>query len=166
MFVCVPGNALSLDFQNSLVSKPDAPPPQSKPTALRAPGRDDAAQATFHPQRSFPDRAPAGAAEQAPRTGAPAYSRFTPKPYTAAARPFERKFDSPKFSHNLLPSEATHKPDVSSKTPTSPKMLGKAHGSAQPLEFDSGVETFSVRAEKPRYQANNVSSVPRAVPVR
>ncbi|XP_023381793.1 tight junction protein ZO-1 [Pteropus vampyrus] len=159
------GNALSLDFQNSLASKPDAPPPPSKPAAFRAPSRDDAAQAAFHPQRSFPDRAAAGGAEQAPRTGAPAYSRFTPKPYTAAARPFERKFDSPKFSHSLLPSEPVPKPDVSSKVPMSPKTLGKAHGSAQPLEFDSGVETFSVRAEKPRYQANNVGAVPRAVPV-
>ncbi|XP_039709359.1 tight junction protein 1 isoform X4 [Pteropus medius] len=159
------GNALSLDFQNSLASKPDAPPPPSKPAAFRAPSRDDAAQAAFHPQRSFPDRAAAGGAEQAPRTGAPAYSRFTPKPYTAAARPFERKFDSPKFSHSLLPSDPVPKPDVSSKVPMSPKTLGKAHGSAQPLEFDSGVETFSVRAEKPRYQAHNVGAVPRAVPV-
>lgn len=159
------GNSVSLDFQNSYMSKPDPPPAQSKPAVFRPPAREDSAQ-TFYPQKGFPEKTPVNGAEQLPKTVTPAYNRFTPKPYTSAARPFERKFDSPKFNHNLLPSETVHKPELPSKTPTSPKTLMKAHSSAQPPEFDSGVETFSVHADKPKYQINNISTVPKAVPVR
>ncbi|XP_060223269.1 tight junction protein ZO-1 isoform X4 [Meriones unguiculatus] len=158
------GNSVSLDFQNSYLSKPDPPPSQSKPATFRLPAREDPAQ-TFYPQKSFPDKAPVNGAEQTQKTITPAYNRFTPKPYTSSARPFERKFESPKFNHNLLPSETVHKPELSSKTPTSPKTLRKAHSSAQPPEFDSGVETFSVHTDKPKYQINNVSTVPKAIPV-
>ncbi|XP_028350768.1 tight junction protein ZO-1 isoform X4 [Physeter macrocephalus] len=160
------GNSMSLDFQSSLVSKPDPPPSQNKPAAYRPANREDAAQSAFYPQKSFPDKAPANGAEQTQKTITPAYNRFTPKPYTSSARPFERKFESPKFSHNLLTSETTHKPDLPSKAPTSPKTLVKAHGSTQPPEFDSGVETFSVHADnKPKYQVNSISTGPKAVPV-
>ncbi|XP_050005071.1 tight junction protein ZO-1 isoform X2 [Alexandromys fortis] len=158
------GNSVSLDFQNSYMSKPDPPPSQSKPTTFRPPAREDSAQ-TFYPQKSFPEKAPVNGAEQTQKTITPAYNRFTPKPYTSSARPFERKFESPKFNHNLLPSETVHKPELSSKTPTSPKTLMKAHSSAQPPEFDSGVETFSIHADKPKYQMNNISTMPKAVPV-
>ncbi|XP_061035732.1 tight junction protein ZO-1 isoform X2 [Eubalaena glacialis] len=160
------GNSMSLDFQSSLVSKPDPPPSQNKPAAYRPANREDAAQSAFYPQKSFPDKAPANGAEQTQKTITPAYNRFTPKPYTSSARPFERKFESPKFSHNLLMSETAHKPDLSSKAPTSPKTLVKAHGSTQPPEFDSGVETFSVHTDnKPKYQVNSISTGPKAVPV-
>ncbi|XP_054550759.1 tight junction protein ZO-1 isoform X12 [Talpa occidentalis] len=160
------GNSVSLDFQqNSVVSKPDPPPSQNKPATFRPTNREDTAQSTFYPQKSFPDKTPVNGAEQAQKTVTPAYNRFTPKPYTSTARPFERKFESPKFNHNLLPSETAHKPDLSSKAPTSPKTLVKAHGSAQPPEFDSGVETFSIHADKPKYQINNISTVPKAIPV-
>ncbi|XP_036040690.1 tight junction protein ZO-1 isoform X4 [Onychomys torridus] len=158
------GNSVSLDFQNSYMSKPDPPPPQSKPAAFRPQAREDSAQ-TFYPQKSFPEKAPVNGAEQTQKTITPAYNRFTPKPYTSSARPFERKFESPKFNHNLLPSETVHKPELSSKAPTSPKTLMKAHSSAQPPEFDSGVETFSIHADKPKYQMNNISTMPKAVPV-
>uniref|UniRef100_A0A5F9DLU2 Zona occludens protein 1 n=2 Tax=Oryctolagus cuniculus TaxID=9986 RepID=A0A5F9DLU2_RABIT len=159
------GNSMSLDFQNSLVSKPDPPPSQSKPAAFRAPHRDDAAQPALYPQKSFPEKAPVNGAEQTQKTITPAYNRFTPKPYTSSARPFERKFESPKFNHNLLPGDTVHKPDLSAKAPASPKTLMKAHSSTQPPEFDSGVETFSIHAEKPKYQVTNISTVPRAAPV-
>ncbi|XP_054523230.1 tight junction protein ZO-1 isoform X15 [Pan troglodytes] len=159
------GNSVSLDFQNSLVSKPDPPPSQNKPATFRPPNREDTAQPAFYPQKSFPDKAPVNGTEQTQKTVTPAYNRFTPKPYTSSARPFERKFESPKFNHNLLPSETAHKPDLSSKTPTSPKTLVKSHSLAQPPEFDSGVETFSIHAEKPKYQINNISTVPKAIPV-
>nr|XP_058150827.1 tight junction protein ZO-1 isoform X5 [Dasypus novemcinctus] len=158
------GNLASLDFQNSLVSKPDPPPPQHKPAAFRPSNREDSAQ-PFYPQKSLPDKTPVNGAEQAQKTVTPAYNRFTPKPYTSSARPFERKFESPKFNHNLLPSETAHKPDLSLKAPTSPKTVTKAHGSAQPPDFDSGVETFSIHADKPKYQVNNISTVPKAIPV-
>uniref|UniRef100_A0A8C0M1W4 Zona occludens protein 1 n=1 Tax=Canis lupus familiaris TaxID=9615 RepID=A0A8C0M1W4_CANLF len=159
------GNSISLDFQNSLVSKPDPPPSQNKPATFRPPNREDTVQSTFYPQKSFPDKAPVNGAEQTQKTVTPAYNRFTPKPYTSSARPFERKFESPKFNHNLLPSETAHKPDLSSKAPASPKTLAKAHSAAQPPEFDSGVETFSIHADKPKYQMNNLSTVPKAIPV-
>ncbi|XP_008015419.2 tight junction protein 1 isoform X10 [Chlorocebus sabaeus] len=158
------GNSVSLDFQNSLVSKPDPPPSQNKPATFRPPNREDTAQPAFYPQKSFPDKAPVNGTEQTQKTVTPAYNRFTPKPYTSSARPFERKFESPKFNHNLLPSETAHKPDLS-KTPTSPKTLVKSHSLAQPSEFDSGVETFSIHAEKPKYQINNISTVPKTIPV-
>ncbi|XP_073083225.1 tight junction protein 1 isoform X7 [Manis javanica] len=159
------GNSVSLDFQNSLASKPDPPPSQNKPATFRPPNREDTAQSTFYPPKSFPDKAPINGTEQTQKTVAPAYNRFTPKPYTSSARPFERKFESPKFNHNLLPSESAHKPDLSSKAPTSPKTLVKAHSSAQPPEFDSGVETFSLHADKPKYQINSINTVPKAIPV-
>lgn len=164
--VCFLGNSVSLDFQNSLASKPDPPPSQNKPATFRPPNREDTAQSTFYPPKSFPDKAPINGTEQTQKTVAPAYNRFTPKPYTSSARPFERKFESPKFNHNLLPSESAHKPDLSSKAPTSPKTLVKAHSSAQPPEFDSGVETFSLHADKPKYQINSINTVPKAIPVR
>ncbi|KAF3817974.1 hypothetical protein GH733_014846 [Mirounga leonina] len=159
------GSSVSLDFQNSLVSKPDPPPSQNKPATFRPPNREDTVQSTFYPQKSFPDKAPVNGAEQTQKTVTPAYNRFTPKPYTSSARPFERKFESPKFNHNLLPSETAQKPDLSSKAPASPQTLAKAHSAAQPLEFDSGVETFSLHADKPKYQMNNISTVPKAIPV-
>ncbi|XP_020954537.1 tight junction protein ZO-1 isoform X11 [Sus scrofa] len=159
------GNSVSLDFQNSLVSKPDPPPAQNKPATYRPPNREDTAQSAFYPQKSFPEKGPANGAEQTQKTITPAYNRFTPKPYTSSARPFERKFESPKFNHNLLPSEIIHKPELSSKAPASPKTLVKTHGSVPPPEFDSGVDTFSVHADKPKYQVNNISTVPKAVPV-
>ncbi|XP_008569356.1 PREDICTED: tight junction protein ZO-1 isoform X4 [Galeopterus variegatus] len=159
------GNSVSLDFESSLVSKPDPPPSQNKPPTFRPTNREDTAQPTFYSQKSFPDKAPINGAEQTQKSVTAAYNRFTPKPYTSSARPFERKFESPKFNHNLLPSETAHKPDLSSKAPTSPKTLMKAHSSAQPPEFDSGVETYSIHADKPKYQVNNISTVPKAIPV-
>ncbi|XP_075414069.1 tight junction protein 1 isoform X2 [Tenrec ecaudatus] len=159
------GNLVSLDFQNSLVSISDPSPLQNKPATFRPSNREDAAQSTFYPPKSFPDKVSVNGAEQTQKTVTPAYNRFTPKPYTSTARPFERKFESPKFNHNLLPSETAHKPDMSTKSPTSPKTVLKAHSSVQPPEFDSGVETFSIHTDKPKYQSNNTSTVPKAVPV-
>ncbi|XP_051836922.1 tight junction protein ZO-1 isoform X4 [Antechinus flavipes] len=159
------GNSLSLDFQNSIVSKPDPPPSQNKPLTFRSSNREDTVQSTFYPQKSFPDKGPVNGTEQTQKTVTPAYNRFTPKPYTSSARPFERKFESPKFNHNLLPNETHHKLELSPKAPNSPKTFLKAHSSSQPPEFDSGVETFSVQTDRPKYQPNNISTVPKAIPV-
>ncbi|XP_074151092.1 tight junction protein 1 isoform X8 [Sminthopsis crassicaudata] len=159
------GNSLSLDFQNSLVSKPDPPPSQNKPLTFRSSNREDTVQSTFYPQKSFPDKGPVNGTEQTQKTVTPAYNRFTPKPYTSSARPFERKFESPKFNHNLLPNETHHKLELSPKAPNSPKTFLKAHSSSQPPEFDSGVETFSIQTDRPKYQPNNISAVPKAIPV-
>ncbi|XP_072472907.1 tight junction protein 1 isoform X7 [Notamacropus eugenii] len=159
------GNSLSLDFQNSLVSKPDPPPSQNKPSTFRSSNREETVQSTFYPQKSFPDKGPVNGTEQAQKTVTPAYNRFTPKPYTSSARPFERKFESPKFNHNLLPNETQHKLELPPKAPNSPKTFLKTQSSSQPPEFDSGVETFSVPTDRPKYQPNNVSAVPQAIPV-
>lgn len=150
--LCLPGSSVSLELPNSLAAKPEPPPAQLKPAIFRAPSRD--ATTFFPPKSGSSDKAPVNGAE--PSHKAPTYNRFTAKPYTSSARPFERKFESPKFNHNLLPSEPAPKPDLSPKAPSS----------AQPADFDSGVETFSLHADKPKYQLNSVSAVPRAMPVR
>ncbi|XP_009956717.1 PREDICTED: tight junction protein ZO-1 isoform X4 [Leptosomus discolor] len=142
----------------------DPPPPQNKPAIFRS-SREDTVQSTFYPQKSFPDKGPINGTEQIQKTVTPSYNRFTTKPYTSAARPFERKFESPKFNHNLLPNEAQHKPELPSKSPNSPQPILKAHSSSQPPEFDSGMETFAVQVDKPKYQPNNVNAVPKAIPV-
>ncbi|KAM4661368.1 tight junction protein 1 isoform 2-T2 [Amazona ochrocephala] len=142
----------------------DPPPPQNKPAVFRS-SREDTVQSTFYPQKSFPDKGPINGTEQIQKTVTPSYNRFTTKPYTSAARPFERKFESPKFNHNLLPNEAQHKPELPSKSPNSPQPILKAHSSSQPPEFDSGLDTFAVQVDKPKYQPNNVNAVPKAVPV-
>ncbi|XP_075361959.1 tight junction protein 1 isoform X5 [Mycteria americana] len=142
----------------------DPPPPQNKPAIFRS-SREDTVQSTFYPQKSFPDKGPVNGTEQIQKTITPSYNRFTTKPYTSAARPFERKFESPKFNHNLLPNEAQHKPELPSKSSNSPQPILKAHSSSQPPEFDSGMDTFAVQVDKPKYQPNNVNAVPKAIPV-
>ncbi|XP_074863449.1 tight junction protein 1 isoform X5 [Carettochelys insculpta] len=158
-------NSASVDFQNSTVPKPDPSPSQNKPATFRSSNREDTVQSTFYPQKSFPDKGPINGTEQTQKTVTPAYNRFTTKPYTSAARPFERKFESPKFNHNLLPNETQMKPELHSKSPNSPQPILKAHSSLQPSEFDSGMDTFSIQADKPKYQPNNVNAVPKAIPV-
>nr|XP_060611747.1 tight junction protein ZO-1 isoform X7 [Anolis sagrei ordinatus] len=150
------------DFQNSTLTKPEPPPPQNKPAAFRSSSREDTVQSTYYPQKSFPDKGPVNGTDPIPKTVTPAYNRFTTKPYTSAARPFERKFESPKFNHNLLPDENQHnKPELPSKPQNSPQPLLKAHSTSQP-EFDSTVDTFS---DKLKYQPNNINAVPKAIPV-
>ncbi|NWI19598.1 ZO1 protein, partial [Crypturellus soui] len=153
IFICIAVNSVS-----------EPPPPQNKPAVFRS-SREDTVQSTFYPQKSFPDKGPINGTEQIQKTVTPSYNRFTTKPYTSAARPFERKFESPKFNHNLLPNEAQHKPELPSKSPNSPQPILKAHSSSQPPEFDSGMDTFTVQADKPKYQPNNVNAVPKAIPV-
>ncbi|KAM6409772.1 tight junction protein 1 isoform 2-T2 [Rhynochetos jubatus] len=142
----------------------DPPPPQNKPAIFRS-SREDTVQSTFYPQKSFPDKGPINGTEQIQKTVTPSYNRFTTKPYTSAARPFERKFESPKFNHNLLPNETQHKSELPSKSPNSPQPVSKAHSSSQPPEFDSGMDTFAGQVDKPKYQPNNVNAVPKAIPV-
>ncbi|XP_027754154.1 tight junction protein ZO-1 isoform X9 [Empidonax traillii] len=142
----------------------DPPPPQNKSSIFRS-SREDTVQSTFYPQKSFPDKGPVNGTEQIQKTVTPSYNRFTTKPYTSAARPFERKFESPKFNHNLLPNEAQHKPELPSKSSNSPQPILKAHSSSQPPEFESGMDTYAVQVDKPKYQPNNVNAVPKAIPV-
>ncbi|XP_030811524.1 tight junction protein ZO-1 isoform X5 [Camarhynchus parvulus] len=142
----------------------DPPPPQNKSAIFRS-SREDTVQSTFYPQKSFPDKGPVNGTEQIQKPVTPSYNRFSTKPYTSAARPFERKFESPKFNHNLLPNEAQHKPELPSKSSNSPQPILKAHSSSQPPDFESGMDTYAVQVDKPKYQPNNVNAVPKAIPV-
>ncbi|RMB94449.1 hypothetical protein DUI87_29260 [Hirundo rustica rustica] len=142
----------------------DPPPPQNKSAIFRS-SREDTVQSTFYPQKSFPDKGPVNGTEPIQKTVTPSYNRFSTKPYTSAARPFERKFESPKFNHNLLPNEAQHKPELPSKSSNSPQPILKAHSSSQPPDFESGMDTYAVQVDKPKYQPNNVNAVPKAIPV-
>ncbi|XP_060709879.1 tight junction protein ZO-1 isoform X1 [Hemiscyllium ocellatum] len=152
-------NSMPRDMPSLLQSKPELPPP-SKAQAFRSTARDETVHSNFYPQKSFPvsERAPVNGMEQTQKQTAAAYNRFTPKPYTSAARPFERKFESPKFDHNLLPSE----PQIQTK----PEPPSKLHSSPHPADFDSGTDTFPKPSDhRSKYQTNNIHAVPKAIPV-
>uniref|UniRef100_A0A671N5D5 Tight junction protein ZO-1-like n=1 Tax=Sinocyclocheilus anshuiensis TaxID=1608454 RepID=A0A671N5D5_9TELE len=131
--------------------------PKAKPdlSALRTPTRDDPIQTSYLPPKSS-----INGTDAPPKTlGVPtSYNRYVPKPYTSSARPFERKFESPKFNHNLLPNDTQSKPSVNNNL--------KPQISPQPLDTDSGVDTFTRTLDnRPKYQHNNINALPKAVPV-
>ncbi|XP_037390166.1 tight junction protein ZO-1 isoform X3 [Pygocentrus nattereri] len=132
------------------------PDPHGSPK-VKPPGREDTVQTTFLPQKSFPEKSPVNGTGDPPKTaGAPppsSYNRYVPKPYTASARPFERKFDSPKFNHNLLPNDTQAKAPAKTQQPQAP-------------DQDSGLDTFTRTTEhRPKYLQNNINAVPKAIPV-
>ncbi|XP_035761261.1 tight junction protein ZO-1 isoform X4 [Neolamprologus brichardi] len=147
---------------------PPATLPKPSPDA-KPPAREDTVQTNFLPHKSFPEKSPVnGTSEQPPKTvtstgGLPTstYNRFAPKPYTTSAKPFSRKFDSPKFNHNLLSND---KPESAPKSssPVKPQVPPQPHNTDQ----DSGLDTFT-RTTDPRskYQQNNVNAMPKAIPV-
>nr|UPX72079.1 ZO-1 [Megalobrama amblycephala] len=131
--------------------------PKAKPdlSALRAPTRDDPIQTSYLPPKSS-----VNGTDAPPKTlGVPtSYNRYVPKPYTSTARPFERKFESPKFNHNLLPNDTQSKPSVNNNL--------KPQISPQPQDTDSGVDTFTRTMDnRPKYQHNNINAIPKAIPV-
>uniref|UniRef100_A0A3B4BQ06 Zona occludens protein 1 n=1 Tax=Pygocentrus nattereri TaxID=42514 RepID=A0A3B4BQ06_PYGNA len=146
-------------------TSPAPPPTLPKPAGkyphgspkVKPPGREDTVQTTFLPQKSFPEKSPVNGTGDPPKTaGAPppsSYNRYVPKPYTASARPFERKFDSPKFNHNLLPNDTQAKAPAKTQQPQAP-------------DQDSGLDTFTRTTEhRPKYLQNNINAVPKAIPV-
>uniref|UniRef100_A0A8C2KY91 Zona occludens protein 1 n=1 Tax=Cyprinus carpio TaxID=7962 RepID=A0A8C2KY91_CYPCA len=140
---------------NSLPDPHSSPKAKPDPSALRAPTRDDPIQTSYLPPKST-----INGMDAPPKTlGVPtSYNRYVPKPYTSSARPFERKFESPKFNHNLLPNDTQSKPSVNNNL--------KPQISPQPLDADSGVDTFTRTMDnRPKYQHNNVNTLPKAVPV-
>uniref|UniRef100_A0A8C1N4Y9 Zona occludens protein 1 n=1 Tax=Cyprinus carpio TaxID=7962 RepID=A0A8C1N4Y9_CYPCA len=143
------------NYVNSLPDPHSSPKAKPDPLALRAPSRDDPIQTSYQPPKSS-----VNGTDAPPKTlGVPtSYNRYVPKPYTSSARPFERKFESPKFNHNLLPNDTQSKPSVNNNL--------KPQISPQPLDADSGVDTFTRTMEnRPKYQHNNVNTLPKAVPV-
>lgn len=151
--------SLVLFTVNSLPDPHSSPKGKPELSTLRPPTRDDPVQGNYLPQKS-----PVNGTDIPPKTlSVPAptsYNRYVPKPYTSTARPFERKFESPKFNHNLLPNDTQPKPVVVNNNP-------KPHLSPQPLDTDSGVDTFTRTMDnRPKYQHNNVNAIPKAIPVR
>ncbi|XP_063305205.1 tight junction protein ZO-1 isoform X6 [Pelobates fuscus] len=155
-------NSASADIPSSIVTKPDPPAQHAKPSVFRPANREDTVQTNYLPQKSFPDKSPINGTEQGPKTVTPSYNRFTPKPYTSSARPFERKFESPKFNHNLLPNEAQVKPELPTKPQNSPQPILKSTNAGIPQELDL---TSKQTESKPKYQPNNANAVPKAIPV-
>ncbi|XP_016318967.1 tight junction protein ZO-1-like isoform X9 [Sinocyclocheilus anshuiensis] len=158
---------------NPAVPPPTLPKPAVTPPLdphgspkVKPPNHEDTVQSTYLPQKSFPDKSPVNGTGEPPKTNSTttsSYNRFVPKPYTTSARPFERKFDSPKFNHNLLPNDSQNKTD-NVKAPIS--TTTKPQSSPQPIDHDSGLDTFTrTMDQKPKYQQNNINAVPKAIPV-
>lgn len=157
---------------NSIPEPLSSPNPKPELAALRPPSRDDSSPGGYLPSRGLSDKSPVNGTEAPPKTlGTPApigYNRYVPKPYTSSARPFERKFESPKFNHNLLPNDTQVKTDLLSKpSVVSNNSGGKLPLSPQPLDHDSGLDTFTRTMDnRPKYQHNNINAIPKAIPVR
>ncbi|XP_071237723.1 tight junction protein ZO-1-like isoform X15 [Salvelinus alpinus] len=144
---------------------PAAPPAiLPKPTSPEA----DTVTTNYLPQKSYPEKSPVNGMAMKDQPKAPAntsYNRYVPKPYTNSAKPFERKFDSPKFNHNLLPNNKTDlapaiKAPANSTAPVKPQI------SPQPTDLDSGMDTFTRTMDnRSKYQHNNINAVPKAIPV-
>uniref|UniRef100_A0A671Q329 Zona occludens protein 1 n=1 Tax=Sinocyclocheilus anshuiensis TaxID=1608454 RepID=A0A671Q329_9TELE len=147
-------------------ANPAVPPPTLPKPAVKPPNHKDTVQSTYLPQKSFPEKSPVNGTSEPPKTNSTAtssYNRFVPKPYITSARPFEHKFDSPKFNHNLLPNDSQNKTD-NVKAPIS--TTTKPQSSPQPTDHDSGLDTFArTMDQKPKYQQNNITAVPKAIPV-
>ncbi|KAM4619041.1 tight junction protein 1 isoform 5-T5 [Polymixia lowei] len=170
----IPPNTLPKLSPSEVNSTPEAvnsPTPKPEVTALRPASREDSTQGGYLPPRGLPDKSPVNGTDAPPKTlGAPtptSYNRYVPKPYTSSARPFERKFESPKFNHNLLPNDTQIKADLISKpSVVSNNGGGKPQLSPQPPDHDSGLDTFTRTMDnRPKYQHNNVNAVPKAIPV-
>uniref|UniRef100_A0A1A7WML5 Zona occludens protein 1 n=2 Tax=Iconisemion striatum TaxID=60296 RepID=A0A1A7WML5_9TELE len=162
---------LSPSDVNSIPEPLSSPNPKPDVSALRPTSRDEPTPGGYLPPRGLPDKVPVNGTDAAPpkTLGAPpptSYNRYVPKPYTSAARPFERKFESPKFNHNLLPNDTQVKTDLLGKPGVGGNSSGKPQLSPQPLDHDSGLDTFTRTMDnRPKYQHNNINAIPKAIPV-
>uniref|UniRef100_A0A8C6PK15 Zona occludens protein 1 n=1 Tax=Nothobranchius furzeri TaxID=105023 RepID=A0A8C6PK15_NOTFU len=156
---------------NSIPEPLSSPNPKPDLSALRPSSRDEPTPGGYLPPRGLPDKVPVNGTDAAPpkTLGAPpptSYNRYVPKPYTSAARPFERKFESPKFNHNLLPNDTQVKTDLLCKPGVGGNSSRKPQLSPQPLDHDSGLDTFTRTMDnRPKYQHNNINAIPKAIPV-
>nr|XP_020477186.1 tight junction protein ZO-1-like isoform X3 [Monopterus albus] len=162
---------LSPNDANAIPEQLSSPNPKPDLAALRPVSREEPAPGAYLPPRGLPDKSPVNGTDAAPpkMLGTPApitYNRYVPKPYTSSARPFERKFESPKFNHNLLPNDTQVKTDFLSKPGVVSNSSGKPQLSPQPLDHDSGLDTFTRTMDnRPKYQHNNINAIPKAIPV-
>ncbi|XP_026166265.1 tight junction protein ZO-1 isoform X3 [Mastacembelus armatus] len=162
---------LSPNDANSVPEPLSSPNPKPDLAALRPASREEPTPGGYLPPRALPDKSPVNGTDAAPpkTLGGPAptsYNRYVPKPYTSSARPFERKFESPKFNHNLLPNDTQVKTDLLSKSRMVTNSSGKPQLSPQPPDHDSGLDTFTRTMDnRPKYQHNNINAIPKAIPV-
>ncbi|KAL0968671.1 hypothetical protein UPYG_G00270000 [Umbra pygmaea] len=171
----VPPNTLPKLITNDVNSHPDQLPstsPNPRPASLQDP----------HSQPYLAQRSPVGVngTETPPKTPGTtptpqSYNRYVPKPYTSSARPFERKFESPKFNHNLLPNDSG-KTELLISSSTKPSVGNNNSSSIKPqlspqtMDRDSGLDTFTrtVDNRQPKYQQHNNlvnNTLPKAIPV-
>ncbi|XP_068170080.1 tight junction protein ZO-1 isoform X6 [Antennarius striatus] len=162
---------LSPNDANSIPEPLSSPNPKSDLAAHRPASRDESTPAGYLPPRGLPDKPPINGTDAAPQKtlAAPAptgYNRYVPKPYSSSARPFERKFESPKFNHNLLPNDTQVKTDLLGKPSVVSNSSGNPQLSPQPVDHDSGLDTFTRTMDnRPKYQHNNINAIPKAIPV-
>uniref|UniRef100_A0A8C7IUE7 Tight junction protein 1 n=1 Tax=Oncorhynchus kisutch TaxID=8019 RepID=A0A8C7IUE7_ONCKI len=171
----VPPNSLPKLTTNDVNSQPDnllSASPKHDLSGLRPSTLQDLPSQPYLAQRSPVGVNGTDAPPKTPGTTPTpqSYNRYVPKPYTSSARPFERKFESPKFNHNLLPndlliSSSNPKPSVvNNNSRTKPPL------SPQALDHDSGLDTFTRTMDNrgPKYQQHNNlvnNAVPKAIPV-
>lgn len=160
-----PTVSLSFSTVNTFSESHDTSKPN--PIALKPNNCDEALQSSYLPQKGFPEKPVNGLELQPPKPYGPpptsSYNRYVPKPYTSSARPFERKFDSPKFNHNLLPNDTNPRAGLRPGGPAN----GNSKLSPQAGDLDSGVDTFRGTVDnRPKYQHNSINAVPKAIPVR
>uniref|UniRef100_A0A673YWF0 Zona occludens protein 1 n=1 Tax=Salmo trutta TaxID=8032 RepID=A0A673YWF0_SALTR len=171
----VPPNSLPKLTTNDVNSQPDqllSASPKHDLSGLRPSTLQDLPSQPYLAQRSPVGVNGTDAPPKTPGTTPTpqSYNRYVPKPYTSTARPFERKFESPKFNHNLLPNDLL----ISSNNPK-PSVVNnnsrtKPPLSPQALDHDSGLDTFTRTMDNrgPKYQQHNNlvnNAVPKAIPV-
>ncbi|XP_071271868.1 tight junction protein ZO-1-like isoform X3 [Salvelinus alpinus] len=176
----VPPNSLPKLITNDVNSHPDqllSSSPKLDLSGLRPPVLQDPPSQPYLAQRSPVGVNGTDAPPKTPGTTPTpqSYNRYVPKPYTSSARPFERKFESPKFNHNLLPNDSGKTDLLISSSNPKPSVVNnnsrtKPPLSPQPLDHDSGLDTFTRTMDNrgPKYQQHNNlvnNAVSKAIPV-
>ncbi|XP_055789134.1 tight junction protein ZO-1-like isoform X8 [Salvelinus fontinalis] len=176
----VPPNSLPKLITNDVNSHPDqllSSSPKLDLSGLRPPVLQDPPSQPYLAQRSPVGVNGTDAPPKTPGTTPTpqSYNRYVPKPYTSSARPFERKFESPKFNHNLLPNDSGKTDLLISSSNSKPSVVNnnsrtKPPLSPQPLDHDSGLDTFTRTMDNrgPKYQQHNNlvnNAVSKAIPV-
>uniref|UniRef100_A0A4W5LI37 Tight junction protein 1b n=1 Tax=Hucho hucho TaxID=62062 RepID=A0A4W5LI37_9TELE len=176
----VPPNSLPKLITNDVNSHPDqllSSSPKLDLSGLRPPVLQDPPSQPYLAQRSPVGVNGTDAPPKTPGTTPTpqSYNRYVPKPYTSSARPFERKFESPKFNHNLLPNDSAKTDLLISSSNPKPSVVNnnsrtKPPLSPQALDHDSGLDTFTRTMDNrgPKYQQHNNlvnNAVSKAIPV-
>uniref|UniRef100_A0A8C7M481 Tight junction protein 1 n=1 Tax=Oncorhynchus kisutch TaxID=8019 RepID=A0A8C7M481_ONCKI len=165
----VPPNSTHVSFPLSPVnSHPDqllSSSPKLDLSGLRPPVLQDPPSQPYLAQRSPVGVNGTDAPPKTPGTTPTpqSYNRYVPKPYTSSARPFERKFESPKFNHNLLPNDSGKTDLLISSSNPKPSVVNNNSRT-------NGLDTFTRTMDNrgPKYQQHNNlvnNAVSKAIPV-